>query len=89
MRGTDKWINKKIDSKIYEDHTKKFLAKNPNGKVFVATDDPNYLKNVQTLGQEHIVVNSKFLVSEVVLQNKNVRCYTEFLMSRCVSFVKP
>lgn len=47
MRGTDKWINKKVEPREYDDAIHAFLKLYPKGKVFLATDDPKYLKQAE------------------------------------------
>jgi len=45
VRGTDKWINAKVPPEAYQDNVKRFLASKPgNNRVFLATDDPDYLE---------------------------------------------
>ncbi|GAB5353388.1 hypothetical protein AAMO2058_000032300 [Amorphochlora amoebiformis] len=43
MRGTDKWINSKVEPLKYVDEIEIFIEKNPDGKIFLATDDPKFL----------------------------------------------
>jgi len=47
LRGTDKWITEIVNVDKYLNTLEDYNKKNPDGKFFVATDDPRFLRKMQ------------------------------------------
>jgi len=72
MRGTDKFVHKKVDPKRYIVRARLFLNKHPEGKIFLATDDPKYLVMMQDIFGSKVVSVPAMHESENVLYNDKV-----------------
>eukprot|EP00466_Bigelowiella_natans_P018895 jgi/Bigna1/79635/fgenesh1_pg.64_\ len=66
MRGTDKFVTPKVPPEDYIDEGRGFLKKHPKGKIFLATDDPEYTQLLRA------TFGSKLVVREVMRDQANV-----------------
>ncbi|GAB5353289.1 hypothetical protein AAMO2058_000024400 [Amorphochlora amoebiformis] len=96
MRGTDKWINRKVGVEEYTKEMNRFVKLNPKGKIFLATDDPGFLKLVKERFSKHLVVRNALRESTNVFYdddvNKDVKVYDvlmdSLVLSQCGALLK-
>uniref|UniRef100_A0A7S2TXC6 Uncharacterized protein n=1 Tax=Lotharella oceanica TaxID=641309 RepID=A0A7S2TXC6_9EUKA len=56
MRGTDKWINRKVLPAQYVEALKKLIRDHPDYKVFLATDDPRFIQAAGDIYNGSVIV---------------------------------
>ncbi|GAB5353391.1 hypothetical protein AAMO2058_000032400 [Amorphochlora amoebiformis] len=70
MRGTDKWINKQVHPLRYIVEIEDFLKANPNGKIFLATDDSRFLAITKEKFPELVAIDAMRKPHNIIFDDK-------------------
>ncbi|GAB5355979.1 hypothetical protein AAMO2058_000251600 [Amorphochlora amoebiformis] len=97
MRGTDKFTSHKIVPETYIAETDLFMKNNPDGKIFLATDDPEYVTTMKNkYGNDKLLTRPVMRAAHNIFYNDSVdkdkKCREVLLdslvLAQCDSMVK-
>jgi len=96
MRGTDKSTSEKVEPVLYAAHAERFLSQNPDGMIFLATDDEGYHRYMKQKFGPKLVSNSVLRVKTNVLYDDTVDkmqktkdvLLDSLLLAQCTTLVK-